>query len=64
MRSGQNSQKLDRDSIIEFFQCEGRVRYDAITRRDLPITEQFNRAAYKQYIEASNISKVLKKEAF
>jgi len=45
LRSGPNSQKLDRDSIIEFFQGEGRIRYDEIVREDLPITEQFNEAA-------------------
>jgi ATP-dependent DNA helicase RecG len=59
LRSGPNSQKLDRDSIVEFFQNEGRVRYDEIVRNDLPADERFNEAAYKSYIRKSKISDVL-----
>jgi len=59
LRSGPNSQKLDRDSIIEFFQGEGRIRYDEIVREDLPIAEQFNETAYKRYIKTAKISEVL-----
>jgi ATP-dependent DNA helicase RecG len=32
LRSGPNSQKLDRDSIVEFLQHEGYVQYDRIIR--------------------------------
>jgi len=63
LRSGPNSQKLERDSIIEFFQNEGRVRYDEIVREDLPITERFNEAAYRRYVKLARISEVLDKEA-
>jgi len=63
LRSGPNSQKLERDSIIEFFQNEGRVRYDEIIREDLPIMERFNESAYKRYIKLAKISDVLEKEA-
>ena len=63
LRSGPNSQKLNRDSIIEFFQSEGRVRYDEIVRDDLPIDEQFNASAYKRYIKAANISEVIDRDA-
>jgi len=63
LRSGPNSQKLDRDSIIEFFQNEGRVRYDEIVRADLPIDARFNEAAYKRYIKTAKISDVLEREA-
>lgn len=63
LRSGPNSQKLERDSIIEFFQNEGRVRYDEIVREDLLITERFNEPAYKRYIKLAKISDVLEKEA-
>ena len=62
LRSGPNSQKLDRDSIIEFFQNEGRVRYDEIVRDDLPIDERFNEVAYKRYIKTAKISDVLERE--
>ncbi|MCL2175601.1 MAG: putative DNA binding domain-containing protein [Treponema sp.] len=37
LRSGPNSQKMDRGSIVEFFQSEGRIHYDEIIREDLPI---------------------------
>ncbi|MCL2882540.1 MAG: putative DNA binding domain-containing protein [Coriobacteriia bacterium] len=63
LRSGPNSQKLDRDSILDFFQVEDRIHYDETVRKDLPITERFNEAAYKRYIRAAHISDVLDKEA-
>ena len=63
LRSGPNSQKLERDSIMEFFQSEGRVRYDEIVREDLPVAERFNESAYKRYIRLAKISEVLDKEA-
>ncbi|MDR2649392.1 MAG: putative DNA binding domain-containing protein, partial [Clostridiales bacterium] len=63
LRSGSNSQKLDRDSIVEFFQSEGRVRYDEIVRDDLPIDERFNEAPFKRYIKTAKISDVLEREA-
>jgi ATP-dependent DNA helicase RecG len=62
LRSGPNSQKLDRDSIIEFYQSEGRVRYDEIVRDDLPISERFNEKAYRHYIKMAKISEVLNKD--
>jgi len=63
LRSGPNSQKLERSSIIEFFQSEGRIRYDEIICEDLPITERFNKEAYQKFLKIANISNVLKREA-
>lgn len=63
LRSGPNSQKLERDSIIEFFQNEGKVRYDELVRDDLPISEQFNETAYKRYVKLAKISDVLERDA-
>ncbi|MCL2670953.1 MAG: helix-turn-helix domain-containing protein [Clostridiales bacterium] len=63
LRSGPNSQKLERDSILEFFQNEGRVRYDEIVREDLPIGECFNEMAYNRYIRMAKISDVLARDA-
>jgi ATP-dependent DNA helicase RecG len=62
LRSGSNTQKLDRDSIIEFLHNEGRVRYDEIVREDLPIDERFNEAAYKRYVKTAKISEVLERD--
>ena len=59
LRSGPNSQKLDRDSIIEFLQHEEYIQYDRIIRKDLPLYEKFNEKAYKAYIKAAGISEVL-----
>jgi ATP-dependent DNA helicase RecG len=54
---------LERDSIIEFFQNEGRVRYDEIVREDLPVSERFNESVYKRYIKLAQISEVLDRTA-
>ncbi|MDR1109216.1 MAG: putative DNA binding domain-containing protein [Deltaproteobacteria bacterium] len=63
LRSGPNSQKLDRNSIIEFFHNEEKIRYDEIVRNDLPITKRFNEASYKRYVKRAKISEVLDTEA-
>ena len=63
LRSEPNSQKLDRDSIIEFYQNEGRLRYDEIVRDDLPICERFNEKAYKRYVKLAKISDVLDQDS-
>ena len=62
LRSGPNSQKLDRDSIIEFFQSEGRVRYDEIVRADLPVEGMLNEAAYRKFVRLAEISEVLDRD--
>ena len=58
LRTGPNSQKLNRDSIIEFFQNEGRVLYDQIIRDDLPIATRFNETAYRRFVKTAKISDV------
>ncbi|MDR2751112.1 MAG: putative DNA binding domain-containing protein, partial [Clostridiales bacterium] len=63
LRSGPVSQKLDRDSIVEFFRSEGRVRYDEMIRKDLPIDERFNEAAFKRYVQKANICEAIGREA-
>ena len=62
LRSGPNSQKLERNSIIEFFQSEEHIHYDQIIRKDLPIHEKFNDKAYKAYIRVAKISEVLDRD--
>ena len=63
LRSGPNSQKLDRNSIVEFFQNEEHIHYDQIIRKDLPLDDKFDARAYKAYIREAGISEVLEKEA-
>ncbi|MCL2655353.1 MAG: helix-turn-helix domain-containing protein [Coriobacteriia bacterium] len=62
LRTGPNSQKLGRNSILEFLYDEGLVHYDRAIRKDLPVTERFNEAAYRRYIRLAHISEVLPKE--
>ena len=62
LRSGPNSQKLDRDSIIGFLRSEGLVRYDEIVRADLPVEGKFNEDAYRRFIRLTGISEVLDRD--
>jgi len=59
MRSGPNSQKLERNDIIEFFQSEGQIRYDSIVQTDLAVDKNFNDKAYKDFLRIAGISDVL-----
>ena len=62
LRSGPNSQKLERDSIIEFLQVEGKVIYDLIVNDRYTITDNFNDAEYQKFLQKSRISDVLPRE--
>ena len=62
LRSGPNSQKLERSSIVEFFQSEEQIHYDQIIRKDLPLYEKFNEKAYNAYIRSAKISEVLDRD--
>jgi len=63
MRSGPNSQKLERNDIIEFFQSEGQIRYDSIVQGNLSVDENFNDKAYKDFLKIAGISEVLPRDA-
>ena len=63
LRSGPNSQKLERNSIIEFLQSEGKVIYDSIVNEKYPITDNFSEAEYKRYLVKAKISDVLPSES-
>ena len=63
VRFGPNSQKLDRNSIIEFLQTEGISRYDTIVNEKLSISDNFNQKAFDDYLRKANISNVLSKES-
>ncbi|MCL2248812.1 MAG: putative DNA binding domain-containing protein [Oscillospiraceae bacterium] len=62
LRSGPNSQKLNRSNLIEFFKREEHIHYDQIVRKDLPLSEKFNDKAYSAYIRTANISEVLDRD--
>jgi len=62
LRSGPNSQKLGRDSIIEFLQSEGKIIYDYIVNERFAITDNFKESEYQRFLKKSNISDVLPRE--
>jgi ATP-dependent DNA helicase RecG len=59
LRVGANSQKLDRDDIVEFFQSEGRIRFDEIINKELEIESVLNKSEYDNFISLAGISNVL-----
>jgi len=63
LRSGPNSQKLDRDGIIDFLQTEGKAIHDLIVNERYAITDSFKEAEYVKFIKKSKISEVLPREA-
>jgi len=63
LRSGPNSQKLDRDSIMDFFHNEGHIKYDVIVRNELPVDGNFNETAYNDFIRIAQISDVLGRDS-
>ena len=62
LRSGPNSQKLDRNGIIEFLQTEGKVIYDTIVNDNYAIADNFKESEFKKFLRKSNISDVLPRE--
>jgi ATP-dependent DNA helicase RecG len=62
LRSGPNSQKLNRNEIIDFLQSENKVIYDYIVDDNYPITDNFNEKEYQKFIEKAKISDVLSRE--
>jgi len=62
LRSGPNSQKLDRNGIIEFLQAEGKIIYDYIVDDKYPISDNFNEAEYEKFLKKAQISNVLPRE--
>ncbi len=59
LRMGANSQKLERDGIIEFFQNEGKIRFDEILRPEIDFKNNFDVKAYQEFIILSDISNVI-----
>ena len=62
LRSGPNSQKLERNDIIEFLQTEGKVIYDALVNDDYVISNNFKETEFRRFLEKAGISDVLPRE--
>ncbi|MDR0334522.1 MAG: putative DNA binding domain-containing protein [Methanomassiliicoccaceae archaeon] len=59
LRSGPNSQKLDREGIIEFLQSEDIIRYDSKVRNEFRLSDRFDVKAYGRFIQKAGISDIL-----
>jgi ATP-dependent DNA helicase RecG len=61
MRMGANSQKLERDEIVEFFQAEGRYLFDQYVNKKIDPEKIIDDEIYESYLKKANISNVLPK---
>jgi len=59
IRMGANSQKLDRDEIIDFFQSEGRIIFDEMINKKVQLETVLDEDTYENYLKKANISNVL-----
>ncbi|MCK4767320.1 MAG: putative DNA binding domain-containing protein, partial [Desulfobacula sp.] len=58
-RIGANAQKMTRNQIIEFFQSEGKIRYDELTNIDFNYNKDFDKKKLTHFLQLSNISLVV-----
>jgi ATP-dependent DNA helicase RecG len=58
-RIGPNAQKMTRNQIIEFFQSEGKIRYDELTNIDFNYKKDFDKEKLNRFLQLSNISLVV-----
>lgn len=56
IRNGANSQKLTRNEIIEFFQKEGRVRFDELKNEKAVFESDFDEKAFENFINLAGIT--------
>lgn len=62
MRMGANSQKLTRNQIIEFFQKEGRIRFDELSHDKAVYPDDFDPDAFSRFLELAGISSSIDRE--
>jgi ATP-dependent DNA helicase RecG len=63
MRMGANSQKLTRNQIIEFFQKEGRIRWDELHHTKARYPEDFDPEAFSRFLQLAGISSTIDQDA-
>lgn len=56
IRNGANSQKLTRNEIIEFFQKEGRIRFDEMKNEKAVFENDFDERAFKDFLNLAGIT--------
>ena len=62
MRMGANSQKLTRNQIIEFFQKEGRIRFDELSHDKAVYPDDFDPDAFSRFLKLASISSSIDRE--
>jgi ATP-dependent DNA helicase RecG len=62
LRSGPNAQKMKRDDIVDFLHAEGRFRYDAVAREELPVADNFNADTFQDFLAKANITGILSRD--
>jgi ATP-dependent DNA helicase RecG len=62
MRMGANSQKLTRNQIIEFFQKEGRIRFDELSHAKAVYPDDFDPDAFARFLTLAGISPSIDRE--
>ncbi|PIN76891.1 transcriptional regulator [Candidatus Woesearchaeota archaeon CG10_big_fil_rev_8_21_14_0_10_36_11] len=62
LRIGPNSQQLSRDEIREFFLKEGLILWDEKENKDFDLEKDFNKEAFNNFVQKSNMTKVLSKK--
>lgn len=59
LRVGPNSQKLNRDQIVEFLKAEGKVRFDELEHPGFEFGRQFDRQKLGKFLARAGITEVL-----
>ncbi len=59
VRNGANSQKLDRNEIVEFFQKEGRIHFDELRNDKANFETDFDERALIEFLGMAGISKTI-----
>jgi ATP-dependent DNA helicase RecG len=63
LRTGANSQKMRTDSILEFLEKEGRVRFDERIRKDVDFPKYFSTNQWNRFLRLSGISPDVERDA-
>ena len=63
LRTGANSQKMRTDSILEFIEKEGRVRFDERVRNDIDFLKNFSTNQWNRFLRLSGISPDVERDA-
>ncbi len=59
IRMGANSQKMQRDQIVEFLQYEGKIKFDELLHKDFNFEKDYSPARLNQFLRLAGITKNL-----